>query len=239
EGLLCGRRGSAIPSVHALLWEKTSRLLGGDDQLGGGYPPCACRKPLIASAQVVNPGGPPSSPRPCASGPSRSSRSPSRGAFGQNITNSRRRADMPMIDIYTHIFGERFYAEMSKGGGSLGSFAERFARSPAVLRRHGHVRGTRRAQGRAGLLRRSCSPPMRPGADPRDHRRRAQPRTARGCQRADLLKQRQEAAELVADRLPARPLARTICILRRGFATAHCDDAAEASAGRPKEAQHV
>jgi len=37
---------------------------------------------------------------------------------------------MPMIDIYTHIFRERFYAEMSKGGGSLGSFAERFRKIP-------------------------------------------------------------------------------------------------------------
>jgi hypothetical protein len=37
---------------------------------------------------------------------------------------------MPMIDIYTHIFRERFYAEMSKGDGSLGSFAKRFRKIP-------------------------------------------------------------------------------------------------------------
>jgi predicted TIM-barrel fold metal-dependent hydrolase len=40
---------------------------------------------------------------------------------------------MPMLDIYTHIFPERYHAEMSKGGGSLGSFAERFRKIPPLF----------------------------------------------------------------------------------------------------------
>ena len=147
---------------------------------------------------------------------------------------------MPMIDIYTHIFRERFYAEMSKGGGSLGSFAKRFRKIPrcstATRPCSGDAAGSRPRWTSSAVVF-ATDAPLAPIPETIVAVRNLG--LPAGCHRADLLKQHQEAAELVADRLPARPLARTICILRRGFATAHCDDAAEASAGRPKEAQHV
>jgi uncharacterized protein len=40
---------------------------------------------------------------------------------------------MPMIDIYTHIFPERYFAEMSKASASLGHLAQRFRAIPPLF----------------------------------------------------------------------------------------------------------
>ncbi len=40
---------------------------------------------------------------------------------------------MPMIDIFTHIFPERYFAEMSKGSASLGHLAQRFRAIPPLF----------------------------------------------------------------------------------------------------------
>jgi aminocarboxymuconate-semialdehyde decarboxylase len=40
---------------------------------------------------------------------------------------------MPMIDIFTHIFPERYFAEMTRASASLGSLAERFRAIPPLF----------------------------------------------------------------------------------------------------------
>src|SRR5215470_9353443 len=40
---------------------------------------------------------------------------------------------MQMIDVFTHIFPERYFAEMTKGSASLGSLAERFRAIPPLF----------------------------------------------------------------------------------------------------------
>jgi len=86
----------------------------------------------IAYAQVVNPGGFAELAAAVRERTEQVAAIANRWAFSSKITIPRR-ADMPMIDIYTHIFRERFYAEMSKGGGSLGSFAKRFRKIPPLF----------------------------------------------------------------------------------------------------------
>src|SRR5262245_29465449 len=47
------------------------------------------------------------------------------GSDPQGLTQAGRSKPMQMIDVFTHIFPERYYTEMTKASASLGSLGER------------------------------------------------------------------------------------------------------------------